>query len=589
MQRSFEKFSTTTVIRVFNFIRTASSLIERVFWIIVLLLFTSVTVWDIYQTINRYMAEPTGSVLTFPVVSSHNFQSAIWSITVSRERLIALYGNESLVDEIITNFSTTPDMVRYFREKLEKIHAIDRVDSVNHSRKSADNVEIDASLQAYYNKKHARSFGDRDVALVGLTSAMLLSILDTEILGDPRQSDQLFESKALKKLYKFYTTKNTDFRDLLFVIGESICVIEQVQIFSTRRDIETDHYDLTIADVCQNSVLRFLAPSIGPGAEVVTYRFSDGTSPFVFYTTFDSVTMTVQPNALYRGNAIGHLTIDLAGWMAGREQPLLLLELNRRHEVLFGLETRSTSASLRRKRCQSVAENRGIRVDCIYWCRAEFLARECHCTPLFSAMATKFAEAPKGEKNCAENAEAFDQIIYLTNEKCRIGLTASMAAINETCSYRCYDNCRVDLFSTAVTTNESIRFALNVSTVVQLSSLKFIFLNVVEYKTMDERQLITSLGGNLSLYLGASFLALIHILVFFVKLPFDVAGLCKTSEEKALQLQQKTDDKAEASKVSPGRDEAMIVVFDELAKLRREMRRMKRRQLFHRVEAASST
>ena len=83
-----------------------------------------------------------------------------------------------------------------------------------------------------------------------------------------------------------------------------------------------------------------------------------------------------------------------------------------------------------------------------------------------------------------------------------------MAAINETLSYRCYDNCRVDLFSTVVTTNESILPALNVSTVVRLSSLKFIFQNVVEYKTMDERQLITSLGGNLSLYLGASFLAL---------------------------------------------------------------------------------
>ena len=102
---------------------------------------------------------------------------------------------------------------------------------------------------------------------------MLLSILDTEILADQRQSGQLFESKALKKLYKFYTTKNTDFRDLLFVVGESICVIDQVQIFSIRRDIDTGHFDLTIANVCQNSVLRLLAPSIGSSTETATLDF----------------------------------------------------------------------------------------------------------------------------------------------------------------------------------------------------------------------------------------------------------------------------------------------------------------------------
>ena len=153
MEAYFEKFSTTTVLRVFNFIRTAPFLVERIFWVLVLLLFTSMTVWDVYQTINRYIAEPTGNALAFPVANGHNFQNVIWSITVSRERLIALYGNESLADEIIASFSTTPDMVRYFREKLLKIHGIDGADSANHSLKGVENVEIDASLQAYYKRK----------------------------------------------------------------------------------------------------------------------------------------------------------------------------------------------------------------------------------------------------------------------------------------------------------------------------------------------------------------------------------------------------------------------------------------------------
>ena len=42
--------------------------------------------------------------------------------------------------------------------------------------------------------------------------------------------------------------------------------------------------------------------------------------------------MTVEPNALYRGNAIGRLAIDLAGWMVARQQAPLSLELNRQQK-----------------------------------------------------------------------------------------------------------------------------------------------------------------------------------------------------------------------------------------------------------------
>ena len=41
---------------------------------------------------------------------------------------------------------------------------------------------------------------------------------------------------------------------------------------------------------------------------------------------------------------------------------------------------------------------------------------------------------------------------------------------------------------------------------------------------MEANRIVASLGGNLSLFLGASFLALIHIIVFFLKLPFEHAN-----------------------------------------------------------------
>jgi len=74
---------------------------------------------------------------------------------------------------------------------------------------------------------------------------------------------------------------------------------------------------------------------------------------------------------------------------------------------------------------------------------------------------------------------------------------------------------------------------LNASTVIGIRLTKFVYQKVDEYLTMDALTLIASLGGNLSLYLGASFLALIHIIVFFLKLPFEVTYGKKKEATKA--------------------------------------------------------
>ena len=63
--KSFEKFSTTTVIRVFNFIRISTFRVERVFWICVLVGFTCTTIWSVKQTVKTFLAEPTASRVSY--------------------------------------------------------------------------------------------------------------------------------------------------------------------------------------------------------------------------------------------------------------------------------------------------------------------------------------------------------------------------------------------------------------------------------------------------------------------------------------------------------------------------------------------
>jgi len=175
-------------------------------------------------------------------------------------------------------------------------------------------------------------------------------------------------------------------------------------------------------------------------------------------------------------------------------------------------------------------------------------------------------------ENCVGGLEG--NKLYPGSQKCASALRASAKETNESCSFLCYKNCETVLFSSTISPDESYASATNASTMIRLRCLKFVYQNVLEYKTMEEMQLITSLGGNLSLYLGASFLALIHICVFFVKLPFELVANCISSKV------EKAASEAGATVSSPSVrniDEAFGFLFDELANVKRQVRRIDRR------------
>jgi len=58
------------------------------------------------------------------------------------------------------------------------------------------------------------------------------------------------------------------------------------------------------------------------------------------------------------------------------------------------------------------------------------------------------------------------------------------------------------------------------STLIALKLTKFGYEKVDVYIAMEFRGLTAALGGDLSLFLGASFLAVIHIVVHSIRLPF---------------------------------------------------------------------
>ena len=58
-------------------------------------------------------------------------------------------------------------------------------------------------------------------------------------------------------------------------------------------------------------------------------------------------------------------------------------------------------------------------------------------------------------------------------------------------------------------------------TMIDLFADPFTFSEYHEVLILEGRQLLSALGGNLSFWIGASMLALLHIVVFIARMPFD--------------------------------------------------------------------
>lgn len=134
---------------------------------------------------------------------------------------------------------------------------------------------------------------------------------------------------------------------------------------------------------------------------------------------------------------------------------------------------------------------------------ANKIVDQCKCQPLFSA----FFNFSKNHKIC--NFAKSENFNCNWNEK-------SMKPEEQ-----CKLPCLWEIYSFVVTYTQT---ALNL-TRADLSVDSFLFPTFEEIALMDGKQFLTQLGGNLSLWLGASFIVILHVLTFILRLPYSYWNL----------------------------------------------------------------
>jgi len=213
LEMTFERFSTTTVIRVFNFIRTSAFRLERLFWIAVLLGFTSTTVWSVSLTVNNYLSEPTASQVTYVSNSTNglHFDDAVVCFQMLPDILAEKY--ECTFNETISKIVENSNFTKLLTEKLAQFYELEakRLARLESQLKN-ESVKRPVDLISDYNSfepSYNEIFTPAELALIGMTTSMFAHLVVLELESKPALL--VWRSKAVERLYAAYAKKRNRF------------------------------------------------------------------------------------------------------------------------------------------------------------------------------------------------------------------------------------------------------------------------------------------------------------------------------------------------------------------------------------------
>jgi len=152
-------------------------------------------------------------------------------------------------------------------------------------------------------------------------------------------------------------------------------------------------------------------------------------------------------------------------------------------------------------RDQNTCQLDGHKFDCVAKCFIDTIWQQCQCKPLLAAF---YSLTEKCDRHfCAFNT---------SSDSCMTNKPINMSMCEERCKQMCL--------------NTFISFSLRDApiadniTSMRLRTDSFIYPIFSETWQIQPKQFLAQLGGNLSFWIGASFLALLHIVVSLVRVPF---------------------------------------------------------------------
>lgn len=556
-----------------SFITTSEYTIEAILWAILIGIFAGLTIWNVTDTVNRYQRRETLTRVEAKNMREANYHNPVLCVD---------YGNNSV------SLVTRTERERFLFELNQSSNYLNflisgsvQFDSAakNISVRHCEDVDCYISMVESYKKfvsvdKKLSTLVEIAALAVSYLTAMENSLSESiEDLGLSTQIKTIENSTLTYSVLDRLLLENRGKMDQLsYVVGSILChkmtVLTGYHIdsrFNSRRS-----FRLESPCTIENQVWLGLTPFEKYNsylcvnvtlAEMFSFKLAEGKRAHIYLNS--TAIYQADDSDIYSREGFFQSYVDFAG-----ERLKNIASLN----VLTLLANMTTNAKVEMighyKNFHHPDNPKCTKAfaygDCSGYCIFRNTYRHCECWPSSWNRLIRWENQTKISTCSLET--------YVAEKKftpCAQLIASRAEEISQCQQARCKPRCDYTLlhFETSVEPNaDGVTFA-------RISPRGFIYHEVEEFLSMDLRAFFSALGGSLSLYIGASFIAIIHVVTYILRNAYQYLYACfilnrlKTKQTAKVAVTiWRSNTQQDETKPPKAIDKQKIVEFVELLK-----------------------
>lgn len=464
LAEQFRLFCNTTGIRGFSFALNSKSRFELAVWSSALIIGLYMTVSDSSQTIQFYINRPTTTKLTLRSEKTLNLSHLIVCLFYKNSRNVdttSKYNLSSLIDQ--------KNVTNYFRSYIKRLSS----PTGNTSILTEEEYQLILAVDSVVHKL----------------------FLEDSPYGNVNENYGSIDESG-------WLNNNTNLTELVETTGRLIWCMSKLSATQFEGDIE---------GITQYCVNHFQLSWLGP--EILSSRknlcFSMNQHWLSFKTPSSELVIKFELSLLRRDLAGMSIAFDSDSCNHREIENNLLVpraDIESYNSIMFRIDGVYKSLGTVEKPCSNVTI-----FNCLMNCYQKSIWEEYKCLPLLSIFRqSSSVSVESSNRFCAFNQSHCNQ----GNISCATKRQLLMAECRKKCKFPCHKTVfgyYLQIFH---------EYAEAEHAIVSLCVDTYFFPIFEEILLVGPKQFLAQLGGNLSLWIGASFLVLLHVLVSLFRMPF---------------------------------------------------------------------
>lgn len=466
LNQRWKDFSSVTGIKGFTFLSKSTSKFEAVLWTSALIAGFCVTIWDVFETINSYFNLPIMTKVEVQKDSVFNLSQVTFCTFFNLSPIL-----QTTIERLLLNadgFNLSEYLLSWQMLGIE----------------TANSTDFHDSLQIFHILTHW---------------VYRLSIYESfnSVVFAINSNFSLEKFPEFMTLSKHITHSRTFYR----LFAQSLWCILQFKVLRMENSILSNTTHNCLVDA--TSWIGSVSPNTFQSCVIIPHKF------LLFNTLYEHPVIEVKKAQIFRRHQYSFIFGSEAAFNFEVDNFISFMSHTDTEfnigSVTIQLLAIYNSFNSSKSSCTMVPK-----FNCKYECQVEFIRSSCHCEPFTTIFID--SSSSKLAKPCDFSS--------FTNVANRCTNFTQRQSFMTSCAAKCGSPCQRFIYSLNTkelnnksNTDDKMSFYLQLKT--------FIYPIFHEKPAITTKQLLAQLGGNLSLWLGSSFLVLAHILVFLIRLPIE--------------------------------------------------------------------